>query len=290
MKLIIAYTIALVLWASAFPGIRIGLTHYGPIHLSLMRLLIASIVLLLIGLSLKIPLPRRKDIPSLLALGFSGFAVYHTALSIGEQSVGAGVASILVSTTPILAAILANRFFNEKLGIRSWSAMVISFFGIVLLVIGGGDSFYLTLGALIILIGAFSESNYFAFQQRYLEQYGFIPLTIYTIVAGSLFMLPFLPGLGQTLMSAPLHVNLTVLYLGLFPTVVPYFCLAFAIKQSGTSEATSFLFLTPALAILFAWIWIGEVPTPMQLLGGCIVLIGVSFIVYTAKVNRRTGI
>lgn len=283
MKIIIAYTVALVLWASAFPGIRVGLSHFGPIHLSLIRLLIASIVLLLLAFILKVPCPSKKDIPGLMTLGFTGFALYHTALSIGEQTVEAGMASILVSTTPILSSILATIFFNEKLGKRGWNGMLVAFLGVILLVIGGGESFYLTVGAIIILIGAGGESIYFVFQQSYLERYGFIPLTIYTIVAGSLFMLPFLPGLGQALVSAPIDVKLTVLYLGLFPTVVPYFCLAYAIKHAGASEATSFLFLTPALAIFFAWIWIGEIPTMIQFIGGLIVLIGVAFTVKTSK-------
>ncbi|QLK86930.1 hypothetical protein FGL66_00175 [Staphylococcus sp. 17KM0847] len=48
----------------------------------------------------KIPLPQIKDIPFILLLGFCGFTVYHTALSIGEYYVSAGVASLIVSTTP----------------------------------------------------------------------------------------------------------------------------------------------------------------------------------------------
>ena len=77
----------------------------------------------------------------------------------------------------------------------------------------------------------------------------------------------FIPGLGNAFVEAPAKVNLKVLYLGLFPTLIPYFCIAYVTSKVGASEATSVLYLTPAFAILISWVWLGEIPTIVTLIG-----------------------
>lgn len=114
-RILFAHCITIVLWGSAFPGIRVGLEAYTPEHLTLLRLLIASFALFILAIISKMRLPELKDIPVIFILGGLGFTVYHIALNYGEQSVSAGPASLIVSvTTPIFTAILACIFFREK--------------------------------------------------------------------------------------------------------------------------------------------------------------------------------
>lgn len=88
-------------------------------------------------------------------------------------------------------------------------------------------------------------------------------------------MLIFLPGLGSEIVKAPIEVTFSAVYLGLFPTVLPYIALAYITSHAGASEATSSLYLTPAFACFLSWIWLGEVPTVLSILGGGITLFGV---------------
>ncbi|MFE3976204.1 MULTISPECIES: EamA family transporter [unclassified Peribacillus] len=67
-----------------------------------------------------------------------------------------------------------------------------------------------------------------------------------------------------------------VIYLGLFPTVIPYFALAYITSKVGASEATSSLYLTPAVALIISWLLLGEFPTMLALGGGGLTLVGVS--------------
>lgn len=276
IKIISAHFITIILWATAFPGIRVALTAYSPEHISLLRLLVGSFVLIIIAIITKTPLPALKDIPIILFLGFLGFTVYQVALNYGEQTISAGVASLLVSTTPIFTALLAVIFYREKLGLWGWVGSLLGFSGVAFITVGGStEGFSFNTGIIIVLVASLSESIYFVFQHRYLEKYGAIPFTMYAIWSGTIFMLLFSPGLGEAILNAPLNATLVTLYLGIFPTIIPYFTLAYVTSRTGAAEATSTLYLTSVFAFLIAWIWLGEVPHSSAITGGLVTLIGV---------------
>lgn len=275
LRIICAHAFTILIWGSAFPAIRMGLESYTPEHLTLLRLLIASFILLLFSFIYKLRLPDLKDIPVIFIFGALGFTFYHIALNYGEKTVNAGSASLIVSVTPIVTAIFASVFMNEKMKLNGWIGGVISFIGIAFISFSQGDAIQLNSGGLFILLAAISESLFFVFQTSYLKKYGFLPFTIYTILSSTVCMLIFLPGVYQEILAAPLEVNLSVIYLGVFPTVLPYIALAYIISRAGASEATSSLYLTPITACFVAWIWLGEVPTLISIIGGGITILGI---------------
>lgn len=285
-SILFAFGVTIFLWASAFPVIKLALQDFKAEHLSALRLIIGSILLCIIGIIKKVPLPHLKDIPFILLLGFCGFTVYHTSLSIGEYYVNAGIASLLVSTTPIFSALLAILFLKEKFSKFAWAGSIIAFLGVVLISIGNENKItVVVIGVILILFASLGESVYFVFQKRYLDKYGFIPFTIYTIVSGAIFMLFFLPSSYNEIQTASTTSLLTVLYLGIFPTVIPYFALAFTIQKIGVADATISLYLTPAVSILLAYVLLGGIPTLIVIGGGIITLIGVSMVALKSNNN-----
>jgi drug/metabolite transporter (DMT)-like permease len=285
-SILFAFGVTIFLWASAFPVIKLVLQDFKAEHLSALRLIIGSLLLCIIGIIKNVPLPHLKDIPFILLLGFCGFTVYHTSLSIGEYYVSAGIASLLVSTTPIFSALLAIFFLKERFSKLAWGGSIIAFLGVVLISIGNEEKItVVVIGVILILFASLGESVYFVFQKRYLDKYGFIPFTIYTIVSGAIFMLLFLPSSYNEIQTASTTSLLAVLYLGMFPTVIPYFALAFTIQKIGVADATISLYLTPAVSILLAYILLGEIPTLIVIGGGIITLIGVSMVALKSDNN-----
>ncbi|MBT2639391.1 EamA family transporter [Bacillus sp. ISL-39] len=283
IRMAAAHLLVILLWGSAFAGIRHGLEGYSPEHLSFLRLLVGSSALLCYAVLTKMKLPEIKDWPVIFMFGFLGFAVYQTALNFGEQTVSAGAASLLVSTSPVFIGLLGRMFFQERTGKWYWSGAMISMTGIVLISIGAGGGFELGIGVLLILIASLSESLYFVFQKNYLEKYGALPFTAYTIWAATIFMGFFAPGIGSQIAEAPLGATISAIYLGLFPTVVAYFAIAYITAQSGASEAASSLYLTPAASFIIAWFWLGEVPGVITAAGGVITLMGVSLTYFKGR-------
>ena len=91
----------LLLWSSAFAGIRAGLRAYSPLHLGLLRFLIASLVLLIYAGIAHFRRPELRDVPALIFSGAVGITWYNIALNYGEVRVSAGAASFLIASTPI---------------------------------------------------------------------------------------------------------------------------------------------------------------------------------------------
>ncbi|MCS4485813.1 DMT family transporter [Staphylococcus americanisciuri] len=279
-----AFMVTIILWGSAFPFIKFALQDFQAEHLSTLRLVIASVILMLIGYIKKVSFPDMKDIPLLVLLGICGFAVYHTALSIGEYYVSAGIASLLVSTTPIFSALLATTFLQATFSKFAWLGSIIAFLGIALISLGNGSQLKAYfIGIVLILLASFGESIYFTFQQSLLEKYGFMSLTVYTMFAGALAMLIWLPGSLQDLQSAHVDTILAVLYLAIGPSVIPYLALAYTIQKMGVSDATISLYLTPVISLVFAYFMLEEIPTIFAVIGGCVTLIGVGITAFREK-------
>jgi drug/metabolite transporter (DMT)-like permease len=276
IRLMIAQIIMITLWGSAFAGIRTGLRGFSPEHLALLRLVSGSILLLIYAWWKRLQLPKIKDMPILLLLGFLGFAVYQTSLNIGEKTVSAGAASLIVSLTPIFSGLFSLLYLKKKQRKRMWVGSVIGFIGVVFITAGTDGRIRLDAGIPWVLLASLSESAYFILQEKYIKKYGFVPLTAYTIWAAALCMLIYLPGLKEEFIRAPFAAVASTVYLGIFPTVIAYMALAYITSKTGASEAAISLYLTPAAAFLIAWLWLGEVPALPVIFGGIITLAGVT--------------
>lgn len=278
IKVLTQISVAIVLWASAFAGIRSALQDYSPWHLALLRFLLASGVLVTYSVVKKVKFPNLRDIPKIMILGFLGITVYHIALNYGEISVTAGAASLLIATAPALTALFAIIFLKEKMNKWGWTGIVTSFFGVFLVTIGESNGLQFDFGAILIIVAAISTSAYFVLQKPLLERYDALSMTTYVVCAGTFFMLVFLPGLPQAILSAPLNATLSVAYLGIFPGALAYVAWTQALSKMPASLVSSFLYLSPVLAIFIAWAVLNEIPSLVSLVGGGFTILGVMIV------------
>jgi drug/metabolite transporter (DMT)-like permease len=274
-RTLLALGFTLVIWASAFAGIRAGLRAYAPSNLAVLRFLVASAVLAVYAAVAHFRRPKLRDIPGLALSGAIGITFYNLALNYGETRVTAGAASLLISSTPIWTALAARFWLHEKLNAIGWAGVLLSFGGVALIASGEGQGIRLSSQAFIILAAAVTSAAYMILQKHYLRRYSALEFTAYSIWAGTLLLLPFAGGLLHALRTAPAAATGAVVYLGIFPGALAYVAWAYVLSHGAAGRTATLLYAIPVLAIGIAWIWLNEVPRAISLAGGVVALAGV---------------
>jgi len=285
---LLAMAITLITWASAFAAIRIGVEAYDPRHVALLRFGTASLVLIPYALITKMPLPQARDLPRIIGIGFVGITIYHNALNYGQRTVPAGVASFLIATAPLFVAVLAFLFLNERLSRWGWIGVLVSFGGASIIALNGSNGLALNADALLVLCAAIAQGIFITWQKPLLNRYSGLHIASYAIWAGTFFMLIYVPGFVEAVQTADPSATLAIVYMGIFPSVVAYLCFSYALQYMAAARAASFLYLVPVLATFIAWIWVGEIPTIVSLIGGVFVMIGVVMVNWYGKTRTST--
>ncbi|WP_186028241.1 DMT family transporter [Burkholderia gladioli] len=282
----VAFTV--LSWAAAFPFIRIGLHELSPMQLAAARFATAA-VLVLGWLAWRRPRrPTARDAMAFALSGLLGIAGYNALLNTAELSVAPGAAAFIMSTSPIVTAILSTLFLREKLNRQGWAGSLFSFAGIGLIASGQPGGLALGSGTTLILLAAAGSAVYFVLQRRLIPVYGPLACTAYTLLAGAVLLLPWLPGALRSL-AAPgaLHAALpAVLVLGIFPAALGYASWTFALSHFGPARATHFLYLVPAAAMGLSIFMTGERPGLATLGGGLMAIAGVAAVALRGRSSR----
>jgi drug/metabolite transporter (DMT)-like permease len=219
--------------------------------------------------------PALADLPRICLASVLGISIYHVALNYGEVTVHAGAASLLIAAGPVFTALLSVVFLQERLTPTGWGGILLAFAGVALIALSGGGGLRFTPGALLILLAAAVAAAHSILSKQSLRRYAALEFTSYVIWTGTLPLLLFLPGLLRQVPAAAPQATFAVIYLGIFPAAIAYVLWNHALARMPASLLSSFLYLSPVLAIFIAWLWLGEVPTALTLLGGAIAIIGV---------------
>lgn len=271
-----ALAVTIILWASAFVGIRVGLRGYGPGSLALLRFFIASICMGIIYWRL----PQRasfkwQDFVLLVLFGAIGLGGYNVFLNQGEISVASGVSSFLISQSPLLTLLFAVIFLKEEFNPGMLAGILISIAGVGLIAFGEHQDLNFDKGFIALLIATLLSGLYSVLQKPFLNKYHAIDVTVYIIWGCTLALFIYLPDLLHDIKTASATATGAVVYLGIFPAAVAYLAWSYALSAIPASICSTYLYFMPIIATFLGWLLLGEIPTLMSFLGGLVALLGV---------------
>ncbi|HJQ07144.1 MAG TPA: DMT family transporter [Nocardioides sp.] len=282
-----AVSTTLVLWASAFVGIR----HLGgtvpPGALSLGRLVVMVLALgALLAQRGSVQVPTRGEWPLVLAGGIGWFSIYNLTLNASERRIDAGTAALVVQVGPILVALLATVFLGERLTRWSLLGMAIGFAGVAVIADASGLDANDLAGVALALVAAAGFAVGVLTQKRLLTRMHALDLTFWFTVVGAAGCLPWAGQLAHVTATATASDLAWIGYLGIFPSAVGFVLWAYALSHADAGRFSQSTFLVPFLTALMAWVLLDEVPPALAFLGGAMCIGGV--LISRRKIAEKT--
>lgn len=286
-----AASVTVVLWASAFVGIRAAAEDFDPGPLTLARAVVGSLGLALLHSVLRArgartggATPQRgrlRDAPrrvlvGIVLWGVAWFGVYNIALNAAEHHVDAGTAALLVNLAPMVTAVLAGLVLGEGFPRRLIAGMAVAFLGVVVVAAATSTGRYDAVGVLLGIAAAVIYGTAATFQKRLLQHVDAPTMTLVGCLAGTVACLPFAPELVRAVAAAPASSVLSVVYLGVFPTAVAFTTWGYVLSRTSAGRTAATTYAVPAVVVVLSWLVLRETPPALALLGGALALAGVA--------------
>ena len=268
--------IALITWSSAYAAIAYALASFTPGEVALARLAIGSLCFAMLMWAKRVPLPQRSDWPQLAVMGVFGLTVYHLCLNYAETRIASGTAAILIALVPAATATLSAIWIGERISARRMLGLGVALCGVVLVVLASGKQVKFQPMAALVLVSVIASAVFFVGQKPFFTRNSMIGVTAFGFFAATLGALPFGLGLPHALIAAPWSRIAALLWLGIAPTFVGYLAWNGALRRASASQVSSFIYFSPPIAVLIGWVWLGEQPRWLTLVGGAITVGGVA--------------
>jgi drug/metabolite transporter (DMT)-like permease len=274
---VVAVAVTLLFWASAFVAIRHLGHDFSPGALSLGRLLVGAVCLAAVALPRGLPRPTGRQWVSIVTIGVLWFGIYNVALNEGEQRVDAGTAAMLIQVSPVLIALLAAVFLDERFTLWLGLGLALAFSGVALIGLStseGGDRDLL--GVALCLLSAIVYSVSLVLQKPLVARLPALQVTWLACTVGAVVCLPFAGQLVDQAAAASVSSVLWVVYLGVFPTAIAFTTYAYALQHMSASSLGITTYLVPPLTIVMGVLLLDEAPPTMAYAGGALALVGVA--------------
>ncbi|WP_240607849.1 DMT family transporter [Pararhodobacter oceanensis] len=261
-----------LIWGASFMMVQLSLNGIGPLGISTLRIAIAALILSLLCLIRRLPLPSlRRD--RKIWLHAAGMALFSNALpfsllSWAQLHVTSGFAGITMALVPLFTLVMAHLMLpGERLTLPRLLGFLLGLIGVALLI--GSDALHsggasLEPIARVICIGAalcYAIGSIITRRCPPVDPIAFSTAAL--LIASVMMLLVTLTVEGVPAQMPPTSALLAILYLGVFPTALATLILVHVIRTAGPTFLTQTNYQVPVWSVIFGTLLLAE-PLPAQ--------------------------
>ena len=269
-----------LIWGTTFVSSKV-LLNSGllPADIFFVRFLIAYICMLCISHK-RLFANSIADELTLVGLGLMGGSIYFLVENMALLHSTSSNVSILVSTTPLVTAMLVAIFYkSERLSMRQIFGSVLAFVGVVLVVLNGQFILHLNpLGDALALGASFTWGFYSLFMRRIMGRYSADFITRKVFFYGLVTILPYFAFVNPLNIDLLTSGNMTIwsnlIFLGIIASTGGYLLWNWVMRKLGAVKSTNFIYLQSLVAMVAGHVILGERITFMAIAGAVILIAG----------------
>jgi drug/metabolite transporter (DMT)-like permease len=272
--------VAVIFWGLAPVATRALVAHIAPLPLLVVRMCVASIVLL----PWAVPVFRRLSIREtgrLIAAGLLGIVGYTLPVTAGLRWLPASTAGLLLASEPVWVMLLGRLFLAERRPARAWTGSAVALAGVGLLAgpaaVTGASGPRALAGAGLVLAGTLAFGAYTIILRPLSQAHGALPVTAASTVAGTIPFLAFAGTISaRHLDRLPASAWGELAFLALGSSVAGMVLWNRAVAAAGSTRVSLLLYLEPVVSVAGAAALLGEPVTVAMTGAGLVILAGVA--------------
>ena len=275
----VSVIMAMVFWGFSFVAFKFANQSFRPITIVFFRLAVSIFFLFGFALAFKrLNRIKRKDQKWFLLLALVEPFIYFLGEAYGLTMVTATVGAVIISTIPLIVPFAAYYLFKEKLTPMNYLGLLISFGGVLLVVLTRSGGIVADWkGILLMFVAVLSAVSYTMVVKILAEDYTPITITAYQSFYGLIMFIPLflfmeIPHLDFSLVTT--ESLLAVGFLGVFGSGICFILITIGIRELGAARANIFGNLIPVVTAIVSFFLLKEAMPIVKILGICIVILG----------------
>jgi drug/metabolite transporter (DMT)-like permease len=275
----ISVVLAMIFWGFTFVLYKFANESFRPVSIAFLRLFVS--IFFLFGFALlfrRLGRIRKKDQKWFLLMALFEPFFYFLGEASGMTLVTPTVGAVIISTIPLIVPFGAYYLFSEKLTLLNLAGLVISFTGVVMVVLTrSGEISADPKGILLMFVAVISAVGYTMVVRKLVSDYNPITITAYQSLYGLVMFLPlfgFVEIPRQDWASITQSSLLAVLYLGVFGSGICFILFTVGIRELGAARANIFANIVPVVTAIISYLFLKESMPLIKIMGILVTILG----------------
>ncbi len=270
-------------WGVGFPISKIGIHYIPPFTFAFIRFFITSILfMIIIGKNLTDAFSNlKKHFIGLSVMGLSGITIYNFFYLYSLKFTLASNSVLIAAFNPIITTIMAAIFLKEKINAYMWSGILMSFFGVLIIISNGSltaiEHLSFNIGDIFMLIATFLWAIYSVVGKKVINTIGHRQSVALSTVLGTIYLIPLVivENNIQNIALYPAIAWGSIIYMAFIATFFAFSVWYKGIERFGASKTSIFVNLVPVFGVISSSVILKEHIGTIVILGGILVIIGV---------------